>query len=238
MTGMGWFQPPGSPPQIQKERPIMRLRRTIYFNDARHYYLFVYDPPMRMEDARVPVDEVAGTSVDTFSYGVSRADGPVLPLESRAGMGLGPQAVPERLRMALLGEHAESDRARTRSPSGPHRPGAREEHGFHRQPEAGGLRRHEPGSQRRQRGSRIRPCRGRRPPACRGRRVGHELRYRSGGAGFFGRPRGLRALPQPRRSAGTGLGADGLRAGLRRRGQGAAPATRACSVRAFTRRRS
>ena len=57
----------------------MRRHRTIYFNDARHYYLFVYDPPMRMEDARVPVDEVAGTSVDTFSYGVSRADGLFYP---------------------------------------------------------------------------------------------------------------------------------------------------------------
>ena len=57
----------------------MRRRRTIYFNDARHYYLFVYDPPMRMEDAWVPVDEVAGTAVDTFSYGVSRGDGLFYP---------------------------------------------------------------------------------------------------------------------------------------------------------------
>ncbi len=57
----------------------MRKHRTIYFNDARHYYLFVFEPPMRMEDAWVPVDEVAGTSVDTFVYGVSRADGLFYP---------------------------------------------------------------------------------------------------------------------------------------------------------------
>ena len=50
----------------------MRQRRTIYFNDARHYYLFVFEPPMTMEDAWRPVDEVAGTSVDTFCYGVER----------------------------------------------------------------------------------------------------------------------------------------------------------------------
>ncbi len=52
----------------------MRKRRTIYFNDARHYYLFVFDPPMRLEDAWRPVDEVAGTAVNTFIYGVSRGE--------------------------------------------------------------------------------------------------------------------------------------------------------------------
>ena len=62
----------------------MRRQRTIYFNDARHYYLFVFEPPMRLEDARVPVDEVAGTAVDTFVYGVSRADGLFYP----SGIGL------------------------------------------------------------------------------------------------------------------------------------------------------
>ena len=70
----------------------MRRHRTIYFNDARHYYLFVYDPPMRMEDARVPVDEVAGTSVDTFSYGVSRADGLFYP--SKVGLQWGSDRKP------------------------------------------------------------------------------------------------------------------------------------------------
>ena len=47
----------------------MRQQRTIYFNDARHYYLFAFEPPMALEDAWVPIDEVAGTGVDTFAYG-------------------------------------------------------------------------------------------------------------------------------------------------------------------------
>ena len=37
----------------------MRRKRTIYFNDARHYYLFVFEPPMALEDAWVAVDEAA-----------------------------------------------------------------------------------------------------------------------------------------------------------------------------------
>ncbi|MFA6111089.1 MAG: hypothetical protein WDA75_20215, partial [Candidatus Latescibacterota bacterium] len=59
----------------------MRRRRTIYFNDARHYYLFVFEPPMRLEEAWVPIDEVAGTAVDTFIYGVARGDGLFYPSE-------------------------------------------------------------------------------------------------------------------------------------------------------------
>ena len=57
----------------------MRRKRIIYFNDARHYYLFVFEPPMKLEDAWVPVDEVAGTAVDTFVYGVARGDGLFYP---------------------------------------------------------------------------------------------------------------------------------------------------------------
>ena len=53
----------------------MRQQRTIYFNAARHYYLFAFEPPMALEDAWVPIDEVAGTGVDTFAYGVERGDG-------------------------------------------------------------------------------------------------------------------------------------------------------------------
>ena len=53
----------------------MRRRRTIYFNDARHYYLFVFEPPMKLEDVWRPIDEVAATPVDTFVYGVARGDG-------------------------------------------------------------------------------------------------------------------------------------------------------------------
>jgi hypothetical protein len=65
----------------------MRRKRTIYFNDARHYYLFVFDPPMTMRDAWIPVDEVAGTAVDTFIYGVARGDGLFYP--SKAGLRFG-----------------------------------------------------------------------------------------------------------------------------------------------------
>ena len=64
----------------------MRQRRTIYFNDARHYYLFVHEPPMRLADAWSAVDEVAGTGVDTFAYGVARDDGLFYP--SRVGQDL------------------------------------------------------------------------------------------------------------------------------------------------------
>jgi hypothetical protein len=56
----------------------MRKNRIIYMNDARHYYLFVFEPPMTMEDAWTPIDEVAGTAVDTFCYGVERGDGRLL----------------------------------------------------------------------------------------------------------------------------------------------------------------
>jgi len=62
----------------------MRRRRTIYFNDARHYYLFVFEPPMTLEDAWRPIDEAAGTAVDTFAYGVERGDGLFYP--SKVGM--------------------------------------------------------------------------------------------------------------------------------------------------------
>ena len=57
----------------------MRQRRTIYHNDARHSYLWYFEPPMRLEDAWIPVDEVAGTAVDTFSYCVERGDGAYYP---------------------------------------------------------------------------------------------------------------------------------------------------------------
>ena len=64
-----------------------RRQRTIYFNDARHYYLYVFEPPMTLQDAWRPVDEVAGTAVDTFTYGVERGDGLFYP--SKVGMRFG-----------------------------------------------------------------------------------------------------------------------------------------------------
>ena len=58
---------------------MARTKRTIYFNDARHYYLFVIEPPMTLREAWRPIDEVAGTGVDTFVYGVERNDGLFYP---------------------------------------------------------------------------------------------------------------------------------------------------------------
>ena len=48
---------------------MLSKRRLLYYNDSRHYYMYSYDPPMRLQDAWAPVDEVAGTAVDTFVYG-------------------------------------------------------------------------------------------------------------------------------------------------------------------------
>ena len=47
----------------------MNKRRVIYYSDARHYHMYVHDPPMRLEDAYAPVDEAAGTSATTIAYG-------------------------------------------------------------------------------------------------------------------------------------------------------------------------
>lgn len=70
----------------------MRKKRTIYFNDARHYYLFVFEPPMTLEDAWVPIDEIAGTGIDTFCYGVERGDGLFYP--SKIGLRFGADMKP------------------------------------------------------------------------------------------------------------------------------------------------
>ena len=70
-----------------ESRSSARKPRTIYFNDARHYYLFVFEPPMKLVDAWRPIDEVAGTAVDTFIYGVERGDGLFYP--SKVGMQFG-----------------------------------------------------------------------------------------------------------------------------------------------------
>jgi hypothetical protein len=71
---------------------VARKRRTIYFNDARHYYLYVLEPPMTLEEAWRPIDEVAGTSVNTFIYGVERGDGLFYP--SKVGMRFGADKQP------------------------------------------------------------------------------------------------------------------------------------------------
>jgi hypothetical protein len=47
----------------------MTDRRLLAYNDARHSYIYYYDPPIRLEDAWRPVDEIVGTGVDTLVYG-------------------------------------------------------------------------------------------------------------------------------------------------------------------------
>ncbi len=58
-------------------------RRLLYYNDSRHTYMYSYDPPMTLEEARSPVDEVAGTAVDTFVYGSGA--GPAVLHDSEVG---------------------------------------------------------------------------------------------------------------------------------------------------------
>lgn len=60
-----------------------RKRRLLYYNDSRHTYMYSYDPPMTLEEARAPVDEVAGTAVGTFIYGSGA--GPAVMHDSKAG---------------------------------------------------------------------------------------------------------------------------------------------------------
>lgn len=47
----------------------MPEKRLLFCNDARHYHLYCFEPPISLEDARLPVDEIAGTGVDTLVYG-------------------------------------------------------------------------------------------------------------------------------------------------------------------------
>ena len=46
----------------------MKERRLLFYNDSRHFYMYCYDPPIRLEEARAPIDDLAGTAVDTFVY--------------------------------------------------------------------------------------------------------------------------------------------------------------------------
>lgn len=49
----------------------MRKPKLIYYNDARHYSFYRYDPPMSLHRLRQPVDEILGTGVDTLFYGLA-----------------------------------------------------------------------------------------------------------------------------------------------------------------------
>ena len=70
----------------------MRRKRIGYINDARHYYLFAFEPPMDLRDAWRPVDDVAGTNVDTLIYMVERGDGLFYP--SKVGRRFGEDLQP------------------------------------------------------------------------------------------------------------------------------------------------
>ena len=49
----------------------MRKPRLIFYNDARHYSFYRYDPPMSLHQLRQPVDEILGTEVDMLAYGLA-----------------------------------------------------------------------------------------------------------------------------------------------------------------------
>ena len=53
--------------------------RVLWANDARHYHLFVHEPPISELEVVQPVDEIAGSGVDTFVWMVARADGLFYP---------------------------------------------------------------------------------------------------------------------------------------------------------------
>lgn len=61
----------------------MKERRLLFYNDARHSYIYYYDPPFRLEDAWKPVDEVVGTGVDTLVYGLGA--GPTMFHDTNVG---------------------------------------------------------------------------------------------------------------------------------------------------------
>ena len=92
----------------------MRKPKLIYYNDARHYSLYRYDPPMSLHQLCQPVDEILGTEVDTLVYGL--ASGQTFLHSSQAGLrwGEGVEAhnrgvmwwrAAENLNQALQAEH-------------------------------------------------------------------------------------------------------------------------------------
>jgi hypothetical protein len=49
----------------------MKKPKLIYYNDARHYLMYRYDPPLSRHVLRQPVDEILGTGVDTLFFGLA-----------------------------------------------------------------------------------------------------------------------------------------------------------------------
>ena len=52
----------------------MRKPKLIHYNDARHYSIYRYEPPMSLHQWRQPVDEILGTEVDTLVYGLGSGE--------------------------------------------------------------------------------------------------------------------------------------------------------------------
>jgi hypothetical protein len=70
-AGMAWLPDNASGESSGPAQNKSTRWRTMYFNDARHFYLYSFEPPLTMEEAWRPVDDVVGTAVDTLIYGVS-----------------------------------------------------------------------------------------------------------------------------------------------------------------------
>ena len=51
---------------IKMEKP-----KLFYYNDARHYLMYRFDPPLSKSTLERPVDELLGTGVDTLAYGLA-----------------------------------------------------------------------------------------------------------------------------------------------------------------------
>ena len=75
---------------------------------------------MRLEDAWRPIDEVAGTGVDTFVYGLSRDDGLFYP--SKVGMPFGESRGPAEKDLAAyenINAHRNHPACSSRTPQFP-----------------------------------------------------------------------------------------------------------------------
>ncbi|MDE2755841.1 MAG: hypothetical protein OXI92_04740, partial [Acidobacteriota bacterium] len=56
---------PGASDQGGRKKP-----RIMFYNDARHPAIYMYEPPMEKEQFEAAVDEVLGTPVDTLVFGL------------------------------------------------------------------------------------------------------------------------------------------------------------------------
>ena len=70
----------------------MRKPKLIYYNDARHYLMYRYDPPLSRHVLQQPVDEILGTGVDTLSFGL--ASGATFLHDTRVSASAGARASP------------------------------------------------------------------------------------------------------------------------------------------------